>query len=226
MGAVCGAVQQGGGVGLPFLRLHEPDHPLVAGHLNVPAEQNVADPHQGVEPVQRQGDVAQHFDPVIPLLQVGALMGQDVAPLLPGHPHGNIDFRLHEPQNEGGFDALALPAAGDFHRQADFPLQVYVADQTVNSKARRHSQPDPGDQRFPVEGCLCRRSRGRFHGNRDGLRHRRGGNGKGGLRRSFPIVPYRLLRLPQVGRLLPPDGGHLYGFRLEAQAALKLKGHQ
>ena len=126
VGLIGGAVEQGGGIALPVLQLHEPDYPLVAGHLDIPAQQDITQPHQRIEPVDRQGDITQHLDPMVALFQVGPLMGQNVPPVFPGHSGGNVDFRLDKAQNKGSLNSGAFPAPGDLHSQPDLFLQLQV----------------------------------------------------------------------------------------------------
>ena len=131
MDILCAALQQGGRIGLPLGGLHEPDHPLVTGHLHIPAEQGVGQPHQGIVPVEGQGQKATELDPVVPLIQVGPLVGQDLAALVLGHPGGDIDLRLQKAQNEGRLDFVRLPAAPDFHRVSHLGSEFQVGNQAV-----------------------------------------------------------------------------------------------
>ena len=66
--------------------------------------------------MDRQGDVANHLEPVIALLQMGPLMGQDELAVGGRHAHGDIDLGSDKAQNESGFNAVAFPAAGDLNR--------------------------------------------------------------------------------------------------------------
>ena len=131
MDILCAALQQGGRIGLPLGGLHKPDHPLVTGHLHIPAEQGVGQPHQRIVPVEGQGQKANELDPVVPLVQVGPLVGQDLAALVLGHPGGDIDLRLQKAQNEGGLDFVRLPAAPDFHRVSHLGSEFQVGNQAV-----------------------------------------------------------------------------------------------
>ena len=43
-----------------------------------------------------------HFDPVVALVQMGALVREDLGAGLLGHTGGDVNFRLDETQNKGG----------------------------------------------------------------------------------------------------------------------------
>ena len=157
---LCAALQQRSGVGFPLLRLHELHHPLITGHFDVPAQQDVGKPHKRVEPVQSQGQEADHLDPVIPLVQMGAFMLQNVLPGLFAHAHGDVDSRLDEAQDKGGIDPVAFPAAPDAHSLPHLLFQPHIGHHTVNTEAKCHSAPDPGNHRCPPGIRKSRR-----HGN-------------------------------------------------------------
>ena len=142
VGPVGAAPEQRRRIGLSLLQLHKLHHPLVAGHLNVLAQKYVADPYQGIEPVQGQCQEADHFDPVISLVQMGPLVGKDLLAGLPGHAGGNVDFRLDEPQNKGGFDPVGFPAAGDLHGIQHLAPQMDVRGHAVGADDYRNRNPN------------------------------------------------------------------------------------
>ena len=144
---LCAALQQGGRIGLPLGGLHKPDHPLVTGHLHIPAEQGVGQPHQGVVPVEGQGQKANELDPVVPLIQVGPLVGQDLAALVLGHPGGDIDLRLQKAQNEGGLDFVRLPASPDFHRVSHLGSEFQIGNQAVAQNDQSQQAVGNGNHR-------------------------------------------------------------------------------
>ena len=151
MGTAAGAAQQGAGIGLPLIQLHEADDPLVTGGLDILAQEDIGHPYQGIEPVQGQGQEADHLDPVVPLVQVGPLVGQDVLAALAVHAHGDIDFGLDKAQNKGRLDLVAFPAAPDPDSVPDLVFQPQVGDQTIDGKACRNDGPDPGQNSRPFQ---------------------------------------------------------------------------
>ena len=88
------APQQGHGVGLPLLRVHIPHHLPVAGHFHVPAQENVGQPHQWIEPMNAKGDEAQQFVPVVKTADMGLLMGDDQLPFFRCQLGRQIDLGL------------------------------------------------------------------------------------------------------------------------------------
>ena len=145
------AVQKSGGIGLSLRQIHELHYPLVTGHLNILAQQDVADPHQGIEPVEHQGQKANELDPVIPLVQVGALVGQNLLPGVVADPGGNVDFRLQKAQHKGRFQPLALPAAPDLPGILHLAAQMGIGDEACTQQRNRHNAPqrhEVGLQRF------------------------------------------------------------------------------
>ena len=162
------APQQGRGVGFPLAQLHKLHHPLVAGNLNVLAQHQVGNPHQGIEPVQRQGDKGDHLDPVVALLQVSALMGEDLLAGGLAHTAGNVDFRLDKAQHKGRLNFIRFIAAGHRHRVLDLLLQAQIgtqADQHNDGGSACPQDPDKlggnGRQRY-IAGL---QAEGALHGN-------------------------------------------------------------
>ena len=86
-----GAGQQRPGVRLFTLGVQLPCHLLIAGQLDIPAEQEVTDPHQRMEPVDRKQSKGQTFPKGIPAPEVGLLVGDDVAFRAEGQHEGQID---------------------------------------------------------------------------------------------------------------------------------------
>lgn len=86
--AAVSQVQQGGGVLGGVLGAKAPDDGLVAGGLQIPAEQAVGQPEKGVAPVQAQRQPGQGLGQVIPPPQVGLLVEKDVGPVLGSSPTG------------------------------------------------------------------------------------------------------------------------------------------
>ena len=151
MGLPGRALQQGGGVALPILQLHELHYPFVTGQLDILAQQNIGQPHQRIEPVNGQGQKADHFEPVVALFQMGALVGQDVLPDCGRKPRRNVDLRADKAQNNGGIDLTALPAAGDLHGIPDLAPQAQVGINGVYAEKQCHAQPEIGERGLPGE---------------------------------------------------------------------------
>ena len=76
-----GQPHQGGSVVRPLLRGHVPGDRLVAGHLHVPDEQVEAHPDQGIKPVDAEGQIGQQLPNVVPIAEMGPLVGQGYGPL-------------------------------------------------------------------------------------------------------------------------------------------------
>ena len=106
--AAVSQVQQGGGVLGGVLGAKAPDDGLVAGGLQIPAEQAVGQPEKGVAPVQAQRQPGQGLGQVIPPPQVGLLVEKDVGPVLGVQPHGEIDFRGENTADKGGGNLIGL----------------------------------------------------------------------------------------------------------------------
>ena len=70
------ALQQGGGIGLFVPGGHVFDDRLVAGLLNVPAEEYVSQSAQGIEPVNAEQGIPQGLPQVVAPAQMGPLMGE------------------------------------------------------------------------------------------------------------------------------------------------------
>ena len=73
-------VQQGGGVLGGVLGAKAPDDGLVAGGLQIPAEQAVGQPEKGVAPVQAQRHIRQRLYYVVAAPDVAALVGRPPGP--------------------------------------------------------------------------------------------------------------------------------------------------
>ena len=153
---VGGAFQQRLGIGLPLRKGKKLHHPFVAGHLNILAKQHIGQPHQRIEPVHRQSQIAHQLEPVIPLFQMGALVSQNEVPGLRAHPGGDVNPGLQKAQNKGGFDLIALPVVEALHRKPHPVFQPEVGCQGVHPEACRHRQPHNSRQSFIVPLRLFR----------------------------------------------------------------------
>ena len=105
--------------------------------------------------MQGKGQEADHLDPVIPLIQVGPLVVQDVTAGFRLHPHGYVDSGLDKSQNEGCFNSFGFPAAGDFYRIPHSAAQGKITVNTVAQENHRYSSPQVGHQSRQIN-CLAR----------------------------------------------------------------------
>ena len=144
------ARKQGGGVGLLFFRTEIPDHFLVTGHLDIPAQQNICHPHQGIEPVNGQEQKAQRLPPVIPAGEVGPFMGDHMLPRLLTQGAGQTDHGPEESENERGVDVVAeedVPLSP--HPLPQPPPDPDAADQCPKAHNQRAQEPHIGKHRQP-----------------------------------------------------------------------------
>ena len=124
------ALQQGRGVLLPLVQLHKLHHSLVAGNLNVLAQHQVGNPHQGIEPVQCQRKEGDDLHPVVAFFQVGALVGKNLRAGGRAHAAGNVNLRLEEAQHKSGFNLVGFITAPYFDSPLDLLLQPQIGKQT------------------------------------------------------------------------------------------------
>ena len=157
------AVEQGGGIPPPSLPVQLPDHLLVAGPLDVPAQQGVGRPQQGVEPVDGEEQEAQRLPPVVAPADVSPLMGDHIGQVPLRHPVGQVDGGAQQAQDEGGVRPLGLPdvlpqKGGGGHPAA----QVRIAHQGIEQQEDHPRQPEPGQDKGPDLGGVGagRRRRG------------------------------------------------------------------
>ena len=152
-GDPCGlsaAGQQRGGIGFSLSQGHVFHHMLVTSQLHIPAEQAVAQPHQGIEPVDAQNPVAQDLEPVVMPGDVGILMVEDKSLLLIAQAHGQVNSRREKAQDEGRVQSGALKAA--VFDQIGLPhpaLQPEIAHQ-AGGKHHRHTQKPYLSGNIPV----------------------------------------------------------------------------
>ena len=219
IGAGDGQGQQGAGVAGARLRRQGPEHPLVAGGLQVPAEEPPGQPQHRVEPVDGRRQEEQGLPQEVPPAQVEPLVGQDIAPLRLPQPLGQVDFRRKEAQHKGRAGQLALP-----HPRFRL-LRPGHADPEM-AVGQRPPPPQGGHPRQPQHRQGHQRRQGGLR-LRDGLQgrdiHHRvlrllGGDGglarraAGGVRRDggrrlrLDLRPHRGRRLLQQGHRGPGAG--------------------
>ena len=150
-----GAVQQGCRIGLSLLQLHELNHTLITGHFDILTKQDISNPDERIEPMQSQGDEADHLEPVVTLFQMSALMSQDIFPDHRRQAHGDIDLGTDKAQDKGCFDSVTFPSAFDFDCFPDLQAKLEIGIEGIDQEKRRYSQPDPRNQRHPVDHRSC-----------------------------------------------------------------------
>ena len=92
--------------------------------------------------MQGQSQETDHLNPMVALVQMGPLVGQDLLAGFLGHTGGDIDFRLDEAQDKGGFNPVGFPAPGDLHRVHHPQTQPDVRYQAVDADDRSYNDPD------------------------------------------------------------------------------------
>ena len=175
-GVFCGA-----GV---FLVIQAAQDRLIRRHLDVQAEQAVGDPEDGVKPVQAQQDIGQGLEAVVPAADVGLLMQEDIAPLLRGQPHGEIDARAEKAQDEGAVDLVRLVnMLGEEHGVVNALSQAAVRHHAPERSHSRPRRPDAEGDRRPMGGLRNGHfAGGGFRGGCGLHPLRRPAGGRGGLR--------------------------------------------
>ena len=140
------------------LRFAEGRHrPLVTAQLAVVPAEPGRQPHQWVEPVQRQAQPPRHRPQMVPLPVVAELMGEHMAqrPPIGGGLRGEVDRRRWEAEETGGWQRR-----GQVHRQRALrslrqgkgpplpvqrPGKAQVDRQQPPAGDRRPCQPDQGE---------------------------------------------------------------------------------
>ena len=181
-----GAAEQGRGVGLLFSGAVIADHLLVAGQLDVPAQQKIGQPHGGIEPVDRQQRKAQGLPPVIPAGDVCLLVGDHMAPGGLIQVGGQVDLRTEQAENEGRADAVAEEHAVSRDGFPYLPPDPVTGDHRPQAHDHHTQHPDVGEHRQPDlqgidTGTRCRSERFGIHGVYNVVHDRHAAVNDGGL---------------------------------------------
>ena len=175
------AIQQRLGIAGNLFPVHPADHLLVAGQLQIPAQQEISGPNQGIKPMETKGQPAQGLGPMIPPPDVALLMGQHIVRRLRRQIRRQINPGPDQPQHKGGirfFGPINVvpPAAGVFHPSAQPP----GGKDAPSSQRRGAGQPDPGQNSGPARlfPPLFGRDGSRLPGFRFCFRLRRRGLGQ------------------------------------------------
>ena len=145
------AGQQCSGIGLAFLRRHGFDHRFIAGHFQITAQQAVGQPHQRIEPVQCQRQVAQQLPPMVTSTDMAFFMGKDVISGILGQVGAQIDLRAEKAQHKGGFHPAASPHTLRKDDTAANPaLQQPIGHCAVGQQHSRTRSPKPDQNLFVI----------------------------------------------------------------------------
>ena len=101
-------MQERGGVARCIRPPKRADHGLVRGGLNVPAEEMIGQPENGIEPVEAERDIGQGFRQVVPAADVGLFVEQNIAPIRFRQADRKIDAGAEEAADEGAVDLVRL----------------------------------------------------------------------------------------------------------------------
>ena len=146
---------------LDLPRVHAAQHALVAGQLDVAAEQGIGKPQQRVEPVDRQQGKAQRLPPVVTPREVRALMREHTPPLRLVQRGGQIDARAQDAEDERRGDLVAnINILPQRNGGAHAPPQPQIAHERVEQHRREADEPHPAREIGPhieqVDACQRR----------------------------------------------------------------------
>ena len=144
------AGEQGLGVVRPLLGFHASHHLLVAGKLDVPAQQQIGQPQQGVEPVHAQQYKAQGLPPVVSALDVGPLVGHYIVHGVLVQTEGKVNPGVHQSQHEGGEHRITLvEVILQPYRRGHPPPQAQIAHSAPPQQPRHTKEPEDRQYRKP-----------------------------------------------------------------------------
>ena len=157
---------------------------LVAGKLDVPAEERIAQPGQGIEPAYGQQRKAQRLPPVVMPGDVALLVGQHQRRVVLRHAEGEVDPRGKQPQHEGGAAFIAqVDVVVQQHRVRHAAAQKDIAHERVAEQRRKPCQPyDRSDVQPDLRGVCAGGGDGREALRQRGIQCRVHG-GKAALQR-------------------------------------------
>ena len=144
------AGEQRYGIGFLCSCVHVADDLFIAGHLNIPAEQNVGRPAQGIEPVDRQQQPSQWFPPMVTAGKMRSFVGDNAAGLLLVQSGGEIDAWVYNAKDERRGNGVAkINVILNVERCAHAPTQAEIADGGINQQDRHTDTPDDAGNRRP-----------------------------------------------------------------------------
>ena len=142
-----GAGHQRPGVGRPARGVQPPQHPLVAGVLHVPPQQDIRRPQHRVEPVYRQQQKRQRLHRVVAPPDVAPLVGQHLRQVGLVHILRHIDAGPEQAQHEGRAPlAAAVHVVLQPRRRAHPVIDAQIAGQHIRQHHHRARQPDRRQQ--------------------------------------------------------------------------------
>ena len=129
---------------------------LVTGQLNVPAQQNVGNPDQRMEPVKSQQSKAQRLPPMVLTFQVGTFMGQHIGGIFRMQGGRQVNNGFTDTQNEGGVDVITdKQVVLDPDGGLDFIMKTAVGHKGVEHYGDYAQEPDGADNGKNIQGsCL------------------------------------------------------------------------
>ena len=144
------ALQQSGGVLLLPIQIHLPDNLFVTGQLNVPAQQHIGYPAQGIEPVNGQDQKAQRLPPVVTPCQVRLFVGNYRPHSRLVHTGRQIDFGPDQPQDKRRLHIVAqkdVSLIGHSFRNA--LTHPHIADDCIEQHGGDANEPDCRHNKCP-----------------------------------------------------------------------------
>ena len=153
------ARKQHRGIGLDGALVHRADHPLIAGQLNVAAEQRIGEPQRGVEPVDRQQREAQRLPPVVTPRKMRPLMREYILPLYLVQTGGQIDAWFYNAENKRrGNGITKVDIFPHTERYTHAPAQPKITHERIEQHGFKADEPHPAcDLRPGIErvdaGC-------------------------------------------------------------------------
>ena len=133
---VGGKAQKRLGIIRPDVLPQAVENRLVAAHFHILPTQEEGQPHQGIEPVDAQSQIAQQLPQGVTPMQVMPLVGDDKAALLLGGIPGQIDFRTEQADHKGRLDIICdedIISKWNYNRQ--LAPQFDIGNDTINSHA-------------------------------------------------------------------------------------------
>ncbi len=135
--------QEGGGISLPDAGAQLFHDQFVAGHLHIPAHEEIGQPQHRIEPVDAKEQQGQRLYQVIHPADMGLFVAEDVLPFLLLQPQGQIDAGPEKAQHKGGGDAVAFPDVslpeGGLPQP---PGKAQVGEDAVQKEEQRPHLPD------------------------------------------------------------------------------------
>ena len=101
------AGEQRHGIDLLGFHIHIANDLFITGKLNIPAEQNIGDPAEGIEPVDRQNRPTQRLPPMVAAGKMRLFVGNHTLHLSLVHVRGKINARAKKAENKRRLDVIA-----------------------------------------------------------------------------------------------------------------------